>query len=343
MSSGPLLSAWTTLGVGGPCRRLVEVRDAAGLGAVLAEAARDQEPVLILGGGSNVVVADSGFPGTVAHIGLAGQRLVREGDEVTATVAGGEDWSSFVERCVSEGLSGVECLVGIPGQAGATPVQNVGAYGQEVAETITGVVVFDRLRGDAARMSPGDCRFGYRTSIFKRNDRYVVLEVTFCLERSPLSRPIAYSELARHLGVAVGERAPIAEVAAAVLELRRRKGMVLDPADEDTRSAGSFFTNPVLPARQVRRLTSLAPAVPTFVTNEGTKVPAAWLVENAGFQKGHKRGNAAISGKHTLAIVTRPGATAEDVLGLAREVRAGVLERFGILLEPEPSLVGAAL
>jgi UDP-N-acetylmuramate dehydrogenase len=340
---GPELSSLTTLGVGGPCRRLVEVGELAALVEVFAEASLAGEPVLVLGQGSNVVVSDEGFPGTVARLGLHGQRATTDGEEVLVSVAAGEDWARLAERCVAEGLSGIECLVGIPGLVGATPVQNVGAYGQEVSQVVASVSVWDRAGRQLRQMTPAECGFGYRTSVFRRSERYVVVEVTFRLRRSKCSRPLAYAELARELGSKTGDRVPLADVAEAVLHLRRTKGMVLDASDPDTKSVGSFFTNPVLDGPEMARLAKVAPEVPRFPTEAGTKVPAAWLVEHAGFPRGYRRGNAAISRKHALAIVALDGARASEVLGLAREVQAAVRQRFGVFLQPEPVLIGADL
>lgn len=351
------LSDWTTLAVGGPADAFVEVADVVSLGDALAEAG--DSPVLVLGGGSNVVVADDGFPGTVVRIAMMGLRLDREGDGVVAHVAAGEDWCSFVSYCVAEGLAGTECLSGIPGLAGATPVQNVGAYGQEVSDTIVSVTAWDRLARTAIQMAPADCHFGYRASIFRTTSRYVVTEVTFNLQRSKLSLPLRYSELADRLGTKLGSRAPLQETAQAVIGLRSSKGMLLGTADPDIRSAGSFFMNPVLGEAQMAELVRLAPEVPRFpagraggtcVAGEGAtaaptswKVPAAWLVERAGFAKGYRKGGAAISSKHALALTVLEGGTAADLLGLAREVRDRVSEVFGVSLVPEPVLVGVHL
>ena len=337
------LSDWTTLRVGGPASSFVEVADVPSLAVALHEAEAAGLPVLVLGGGSNVVVADDGFPGTVVHLGIKGVRLQPEGTGVVARVGAGEDWCGFVALCVAEGLAGVECLSGIPGLAGATPVQNVGAYGQDVAETIAEVTVWDRELRSSVQLAPAECGFRYRDSLFKRNPRYVVTEVTFRLRRSPFSTPLRYEELASRLGAEIGDSAPLEDTARAVIELRRAKGMVLEPTDPDTRSVGSFFTNPVLDEAQARALVQLAPDVPRFPAEGGTKVPAAWLVERAGFAKGHHKGAAAISSKHALALTTLAGGTAADVLALARDVRDGVEGRFGVRLEAEPVLVGLHL
>jgi UDP-N-acetylmuramate dehydrogenase len=352
------LSDWTTLGLGGPADALIEVADTASLADVLVDADARGSQLLVLGGGSNVVVADEGFPGTVVRIAMRGLRLERLGDSVTARVAAGEDWSSFVSYCVAEGLAGTECLSGIPGLAGATPVQNVGAYGQEVSDTIVSVTVWDRVARSALEMAPSDCNFGYRTSIFRTTSRYVVTEVTFELQRSKLSLPLRYKELAERLGTKLGGCAPLDETARTVLELRTSKGMVLTSAGPDSRSAGSFFVNPVLDELQMGELLRLAPDVPSFPAartsgaGEGTgsgpastawKVPAAWLVERAGFARGYRKGGAAISSRHTLALTVRDGGTTGDLLALAREVRDGVLNTFGVRLVPEPVLIGAHL
>ena len=336
-------SQWTTIGVGGPADQLVEVPDVGTLNLALMTAHREGSPVLVLGGGSNVVISDDGFAGAVIHIGIKGRQIRVDVDDVLISIGAGEDWASFVRFCVSEGFSGVECLAGIPGSVGGTPVQNVGAYGQEVRGTIEAVGVWDRLHGRSGRMSPAECAFAYRDSIFKRKERYVVTDVLFRLQRSRWSQPLRYAELADRLGCPVGHRAPLEETSAAVVALRRAKGMVLDGSDPDSRSAGSFFTNPVLGGAQMARLRTLAPDVPSFPVPEGTKVPAGWLVERAGFARGYRNGTAAISTKHALALTAGVGGTAADVLALAREIRAGVREHFGVVLEPEPVLVGLHL
>ena len=261
-------------------------------------------------------------------------------------VAAGEEWEPFVARCVAEGLAGVECLSGIPGSIGATPIQNVGAYGQEVAETITAVRVLDRGSGEVAELAPADCGFAYRSSAFKRTPGgWVVLAVTFALERRELSGPLAYAELAHTLGVQPGEGAPLAEVREAVLALRRGKGMVLDPGDSDTVSAGSFFTNPILEADAFAALEQRAAEhgrPPGFPEADGrVKTSAAWLIERAGFRRGHGNPEGiAISSKHTLALTNRGAGTTAELLALAGEIAGGVRERFGVRLEPEPTLVG---
>ena len=344
------LAGYTTLRVGGPAARLVETDTADDLILVVRDADLAGELLLVLGGGSNLVIADEGFDGTVARVASAGVAVRQADDLVRITVAAGENWDRLVEWAVSEKLAGVECLAGIPGLAGATPIQNVGAYGQEVASTITAVRVFDRHLGRELTLTPAQCAFAYRTSVFKVTaGRYVVLDVTFELVREPMSRPIGYAELAGMLGVEVGEQAPLADVRDAVLALRRGKGMVLDPDDPDTASAGSFFTNPVLDQAQLVTLERVASArgikVPRFAADDGrVKVPAGWLIEQAGFGKGFQGpGGARISTKHTLALTNHDQASAADLIGLARQVAGGVRETFGVELTNEPVLVGLHL
>ena len=317
------LAELTTLRLGGPAAEYVEARTE----AEIIDAARDA--ALVVSGGSNVVVADEGVPGRVVRIATRG--VEREGARLT--VAAGEDWDALVARCVAGGLQGFECLSGIPGSVGATPIQNVGAYGQEVAETVESVRVFDRETGRVEEMSAADCGFVYRGSVFKYHDRRIVLSVTFRLNESGVSGPLRYAELARTLDVPVGGSAPLADVREAVLTLRRRKGMVIDPGDPDSVSAGSFFTNPVL---------EVAPdGAPAWPEPDGrVKTSAAWLIEQAGFHKGYGDGRIGISTKHTLALVNRGGGTTAELLALAREIAAGVRDRFGIELHPEPVLVG---
>jgi UDP-N-acetylmuramate dehydrogenase len=320
------LAKLTTLRLGGPAERLIEARTE----AEVIEAAPGAD--LVLAGGSNVVVADEGVPGTVLRIATRGV----ERDGLRLTVAAGEDWDALVARCVAEGLQGFECLSGIPGTVGATPIQNVGAYGQEVSETVESVRVLDRETGRVEEMPAAACGFVYRGSVFKYHDRRVVLSVTFRMRDAERSGPIRYAELARALDVPIGGSAPLADVRDAVLALRRRKGMVIDPADPDSVSAGSFFTNPLL---------DTAPAgAPVWPEPDGRlKTSAAWLIEQAGFHKGYGNGRIGISTKHTLALVNRGGATTAELLSLAREIVAGVRVQFGVVLHPEPVLVPAEL
>jgi UDP-N-acetylmuramate dehydrogenase len=339
------LAPLTTLKLGGPARAFAEATTDDELVAAVREAEAAGEPVLLLAGGSNLVLADEGWDGTVVAVRTRGvAEGAGDGRFVHLTVAAGEDWDPFVASCVQRGLAGVECLSGIPGSVGATPIQNVGAYGQEVAETISAVLVHDRERDDTYRMSPGDCGFGYRTSRFKGGDRFVVLSVSFALTAGELSQPIRYAELARALDVDVGARVPLADARRAVLELRRGKGMVLDPCDADTVSAGSFFTNPVLTTEAFAALQARAGAAPPgFPDDDGhVKTSAAWLIERAGFPKGYGRGGARVSSKHTLALTNRGGTTA-DLVALAREIRDGVSQAFGVELRAEPTLVGVSL
>ncbi len=348
-----VLSEYTTLGLGGPAARFVTAQTERALVTEVQAADQRGEPLLVLGGGSNLVIADDGFDGTVIAIRTSGVRLPAGDGSVTVTAAAGQDWDALVRRCVTGGLAGTECLAGIPGLVGATPIQNVGAYGQEVAETITTVRCYDRASREVVELAAADCGFGYRTSRFKQDPaRFVVLGVTFMLTQDPLSLPVRYAELARRLGVAAGERVPLVDTRAAVLELRRGKGMVLDPGDPDTRSAGSFFTNPVVSAATLAAVEAAATArfgaaaaVPRFPAADGqVKLPAAWLIERAGFGKGYRTGSGArISAKHTLALVNPGGGSTKDLLALAAEIRDGVRAAFGIELVPEPVLVGVSL
>jgi UDP-N-acetylmuramate dehydrogenase len=341
------LAGYTTLRLGGPADRMVTARDPDEIAQSVREAALAGEPALILGGGSNVVVADQGFAGVVILVRSRGIRvLARDQAAVTVRVEAGEEWSEVVDAAVAAGWSGLECLAGIPGLAGATPIQNVGAYGQEVAEAITAVHVWDRRDGRAATLPPARCGFGYRASAFKRSDRWVVLAVEFRLATSASSAPVRYAELAAALGVALGDRAPLAAVRDAVLGLRAGKGMLLDPDDPDTYSAGSFFTNPVLDPAGWARLRERCAGLgepPRWPGGGGTtKTSAAWLIERAGYGRGYGDGAVAISSKHTLALTNRGQGTSRALLALAGEIRDGVSRRFGVVLEPEPVLVPPA-
>jgi UDP-N-acetylmuramate dehydrogenase len=335
------LAAFTTLRLGGPAGTLTVVSDPDEAVTTVRKAAAEGRSVLVLAGGSNVIVGDDGFPGTVVLLRTTGIRVVDERDDsVVVRVAAGEPWDDFVSYAVTNGYSGIECLSGIPGSAGATPIQNVGAYGQEVSHTIAAVRAYDREHDSIRVMSPRECEFAYRKSIFKNNDRFVVLEVDFRLALSGESAPIRYAELARTLGVEPGDRVPSGEAREAVLKLRAGKGMVLDPDDRDTWSVGSFFTNPVLSADDWAALDLEAPHWPG---DDGTvKVPAAWLIERAGFPKGFAGDGVAISGKHTLALTNRGEGTTTALLDLARTIRDGVRDRFGIELHPEPVLINCA-
>jgi UDP-N-acetylmuramate dehydrogenase len=340
------LAPYTTLRLGGPAREFAEATTAEQLVSLIAEADRKKVPTLVLGGGSNVVVADEGFDGLVVKVATEGVVVSRDGEEVVLTVEAGEDWDPLVARAVAEGWSGIECMSGIPGLVGSTPIQNVGAYGQEVAQTIRCVRAYDRRTRQVVDLEARQCGFSYRDSAFKRDlARYVVLAVTYALDISEMSGPVAYQELAGRLRVGLGDQVPLAQAREAVLGLRRGKGMVLDPEDPDTYSAGSFFTNPVLTAEEAAELATRAPDHPRWEMPDGSlKVPAAWLIEQAGFPKGYGRGPVRISTKHTLALTNPTGAaTTADLLALAREVRDGVREKFGVSLVNEPVLVGCAL
>lgn len=338
---GVPLGAHTTLRVGGPARDFVEVTSAHELVEVVRALDAAGEPVLVLGGGSNLLVGDAGFDGTVVKVATRGV-----GQDVTAcsgavvTVAAGEPWDPLVALTVERGWTGLEALSGIPGSVGATPIQNVGAYGAEVGQHITTVRTLDRSTGTIRTLFAAECGFGYRTSVFKAHPgRYLVLDVTFQLRLGSQSAPVRYAELARVLGVEVGARVPATHVRDAVLALRGSKGMVLDDADPDTFSAGSFFTNPVLDGA-----TALPDGAPRYAQPDGrVKTSAAWLIEHAGFGRGWGDGAARLSTKHALALTNRGAARAVDVLELARTVRSGVERTFGITLEAEPVLVGCAL
>ncbi len=343
------LADHTTLRLGGAARRFVVASTDEEVVAAVRAADDAGEPLLVLGGGSNLVVADDGFDGTVVAVATSGITADVDGDDepgcggALVTVAAGEVWDDVVAVAVERGWVGLEALSGIPGSTGATPIQNVGAYGQEVAQTIARVRVWDRHDRRQRTIAAADCGFGYRHSRFKAEPgRYVVLDVTFQLRQGTLSAPVQYAELARTLGVEVGERAPLAEVRSAVLGLRGGKGMVLDADDHDTWSAGSFFTNPVVPVTQVPEG---APAWP--VGDDLVKTSAAWLIDHAGFAKGYVAPLAgtrvSLSTKHTLAVTNRGGATTDELLSLARTVRDGVEAAYGIRLVNEPVLVGCEL
>lgn len=349
------LAEHTTLRLGGPAGRLVIARTEETLVTAVREADAEAAATggrrpLVLGGGSNVLVSDDGVPGTTVLVATAGRGLHETADGgAVVTVEAGEDWDTVVEECVSLGWGGLECLSGIPGRAGAVPVQNVGAYGVEISELLVDVDLYDRRTGEVrTRVPAAELGLGYRTSALKGRDAAVVLRIRLVLTPGPSSRPIRYPELARALGVEVGAAAPIVEVRAAVLALRRSKGMVLDPADHDTWSAGSFFTNPVIDAATADRVMAVAAdeRMPRWPTDNGmVKLSAAWLISQTGFQRGHPGpgGRVGLSSRHSLALTNRGAGTTEDMLALAREVRDGVRDRFGVTLTPEPVLVGCAL
>jgi UDP-N-acetylmuramate dehydrogenase len=344
------LAELTTLRLGGPARCVIDCADTESLIHVVESCDDAREPLLVLGGGSNVLVADAGFDGTVVRVLSSGVENRGAAGRVIVTAQAGESWDRLVNRCIGDGLAGIECLAGIPGSTGATPIQNVGAYGQEVAQTITRVVAYDRAARETRSLTPAECRFAYRSSIFKQQGgRWVVSEVDFALRERDTSEPIRYSELARYLKVTVGESAPLADVRDAVLHLRRAKGMVLDPDDPDTVSAGSFFLNPILDADQLTGVRArvhdlCGPGVePPIFPAEGEKVKtsAAWLIERAGFHRGYgDRERIAISSKHMLALTNRGSGTTAELVTLAREIAGTVWQRFGIEIKPEPVFVG---
>jgi UDP-N-acetylmuramate dehydrogenase len=341
MNTHVSLADHTTLRIGGPADKFVEARTEDELIAAVRDADAAGEPVLLLSGGSNVVIGDDGFRGTVVKVATTGVRVDADlCSGAMVRVAAGEDWDGFVQRAIAEEWSGLESMSGIPGLAGSTPVQNVGAYGHEVAETIASVRVWDRVAGKVETIFAAECGFSYRNSRFKAEPaRYVVLEVTFQLTLGDLSAPVGYAELARVLDLEPGSRAPMTDVREAVLGLRRSKGMVLDPADHDTWSAGSFFTNPILdtPAE-------VPAGAPQWPQPDGrVKTSAAWLIEHAGVSKGFTIGNAAVSSKHTLALTNRGQATAKELLTLATHVRTQVQQSFNITLVNEPVLVNCTL
>jgi UDP-N-acetylmuramate dehydrogenase len=331
------LSELTTLRLGGPAGRIEVAGTSEELVRLVAEADAAGEPVLLIGGGSNLVVGDGGWPGAVIRV--ASRRISRaeHGGEQHITVDAGVNWDELVSATVTEGLAGLETMSGIPGLVGATPVQNVGAYGAEVADVITGLRIYDRQSRQVECWSPQRSEFGFRTSAFKHTDRFVVLEVTFRLVRSSRSLPVRYLELARRLGVEAGGTAALEAVRQTVLELRRSKGMVLDEADHDTWSVGSFFVNPLLDA-----VPAAAQDCPQWEVDGRRKLSAAWLIEQAGFPRGwgldRGRGTVGVSTKHTLALTNRGGATTAELLELAGEIRAGVESTFGIRLGPEAHL-----
>lgn len=344
-----VLADLTTLHLGGPAARFVRAETEAELLAAVRAADAAGEPVLVVGGGSNLVVADEGFPGLVVQVatrGISDDALNASdacgSNDVTVRVAAGENWDDFVAHAVARGWVGVEALSGIPGSVGATPVQNVGAYGQEVAQTISSVRTWDRVADQQRTFSAAECEFSYRHSLFKGDpDRYLVLEVSFQFHPGTLGAPVAYAELANALSVPVGDRAPLDSVRAQVLSLRAGKGMVLDPVDHDTWSAGSFFTNPILTHVQAQ---SLPEDAPRYRQPDGlVKSSAAWLIDRAGFNKGYGNERVSLSTKHTLALTNRGSATTEDLLALAREVRDGVEQVYGVRLVNEPVLVNCQL
>ena len=334
----------TTIGVGGTARYLVEARAESDVSEALEWAARRGAPVRVLGGGSNLVVADSGFDGLVIAIGLRGVACSTARGDAQLTAQAGEPWDNVVERAVSRGLSGLEGLSGIPGCAGATPIQNVGAYGQEVAETIASVRAIDRQTRQPVELAAKDCAFAYRDSFFKSQapERYVVTEVRFALTERPPAEA-RYPDLQRELLRRELSQPTLAELRACVLAVRREKSMLLDPADPNGRSCGSFFLNPIVGTEQAEHVRQVAGsnAPPTYPQPDGrVKLAAGWLIEQSGFGKGLRDGNVGLSTNHALALVAHAGATAADVARLSSRIRDGVRARFGVELHPEPNFWG---
>lgn len=332
------LAPYTTLGIGGPARWFAEIAEETALPEALSFAREHNLPVFLLGGGSNIVVADEGFPGLVLHIAMRG--IEQLGNRFR--VAAGQEWDGFVSHAIDRGYGGVECLAGIPGTVGGTPVQNVGAYGQEVSNTIVAVRALDRSTLAFVDLPAHECGFSYRKSIFNstQRDRYIVTRVDYRLNSDAPSQ-ILYPDVQRYF--AGRENPPsLAETAAAVREIRRGKGMLLVEGEADCRSAGSFFKNPILPRAAYDAIVSKQEtAVPFYPAPEGSvKIPAAWLIEHAGFHKGFSMGPVGISSRHTLALINRGGATARDLLALRDHIVNAVMQTFGIQLEPEPVWVG---
>jgi len=335
------LAPFTTLGVGGPAKHFITARSETDVVEAFEWATSSGEAVFVLGGGSNILVSDAGFNGLVIKIELRGIEFSADGDHVQLTARAGEDWDPLVEKCVANGYAGFECLSGIPGTVGGTPVQNVGAYGQEVSETIVSVQCFDRIAGEILSLTNEECGFAYRKSIFNttERDRYVVLSVLYRLRQKGEPR-ITYKDLREHF---VDQAPTLTKTRDAVLRIRRSKSMVIDPEDPNSRSAGSFFKNPVV---QTSVADSIAEEleidrIPQFAAGDGlVKIPAAWLIERSGIGKGFGLGNAGISSNHSLAIINRGGASAAEIVALKDLIQKTVLDKFGISLQPEPILVG---
>jgi UDP-N-acetylmuramate dehydrogenase len=338
------LAPLTTIGIGGPARYFVRATSVDELREAVDWAGRNNHPLFVLGGGSNLLISDAGFPGLVLHVDLRGITLESEDAFATVKVGAAEPWDPFVALAVENSWAGIECLSGIPGSTGATPIQNVGAYGQDVSETIIRVEVLDRNTGLVQSLTNWDCRFGYRSSLFKNyeRERYIVVGVTFRLKKNGQAN-VRYPELQRYLderGIAASDLPGVRD---AVIAIRKRKGMVIDAADPDTRSDGSFFMNPVLSAAEFERFRELGgtESAPTFPSSDGSvKLSAAWLIEHAGFGKGFTHRNVGLSSKHTLAVINRGGGTAREVIELVELIQKGVRERFGVEIHPEPNFIG---
>ncbi|MBV8205820.1 MAG: UDP-N-acetylmuramate dehydrogenase [Acidobacteria bacterium] len=339
------LAPLATLGVGGPARYFAEAAGSADVQAAIRWAGQRNVRLFVLGGGSNLVISDAGFPGLVLRIAIPGMDDRRENGSLILQAGAGVEWDAAVARAVELGAAGVECLSGIPGTVGGTPVQNVGAYGQEVSDTICEVEAVDRETGEVSSFCAAACQFAYRSSIFNTvaRERYVIVRVSFALE--PGGAPaIRYADLKRYFSEHGPAQPSLADARCAVREIRRAKAMLICEGEEDCRSAGSFFKNPIVTSAENQRLADLAAragaTIPSFHTAEGLKVSAAWLVEHSGFQKGYARGAVGISRRHALAIVNRGGATAADVIVLKDEIQRGVRDAWGVELVPEPVFVG---
>jgi len=341
------MAPMTTLGIGGPARYFAEVTDSDSLSAGIRWARDRGVPVFVLGGGSNVVVSDDGFPGLVLRISIRGIDTRIDNDTVTVTAGAGEEWDPLVAYCVERDYGGIECLSGIPGRVGATPIQNVGAYGQEVSETLLSIDAMDTSTGQQLRIASQECGFGYRTSRFKTQDRsrFIITSVTYRLAINGKAA-VRYPELNGYLAERGLSDPSLGEVRDAVLAIRRRKGMVIDAADPDSRSIGSFFVNPVVSPEELEQIKKRAGSLiagqpmPTYYMSDGkVKIPAAWLIEHAGYQRGHIHGSVGLSTKHPLAIINRGSGTAREILELAEQIRSRVFEVYGVTLTPEPVLL----
>jgi len=337
------LSNFTTLKVGGPAQKIVHAHTEDEIVEFVKAADKAGEQVLILGGGSNLLISDAGFAGTVIRVESKGNALDYDAcSGGMIEVSAGEDWDKFVALTIEKGFADLESLSGIPGTIGGAPIQNIGAYGHEVSETIARVKAYDRTKGEITTFTNEQCQFSYRNSVFKAEaGRYVILNVAFQLRKGEQSLPITYAELAKFLSVNIGDRAPVVEVRKAILQLRGRKGMLIDAGDVNSNSAGSFFVNPILNKDMADKLPADAPRWPQ--TDGRVKTSAAWLMEHAGVNKGEKLAGAQISNKHVLALTNSGSATAGDIVELAKRARAKVFEKFGVKLEAEVQLVGLDL
>ena len=349
LSENVPLAPLTTLGIGGPARFFAECVSGETLSAGVKWARDEGLPLFVLGGGSNVVISDDGFPGLVMRVSIRGIEIAIEGEQVIITAGAGEEWDSLVAYCTGRNFAGFECLSGIPGRVGATPIQNVGAYGQETRETLVSVEALDLATGKVVEIRAEECEFGYRLSRFKTRDRdrFIITRVTYRLVAN--GKPVVrYAELQKYLAENGAGDPTTEQVREAVLAIRRRKAMVIDPNDTDSRSVGSFFVNPVVTVEEFQKIKTRASHVmakgdemPAFPSSDGrVKLSAAWLIERAGFHRGYVHGNVGTSTKHALAIINRGGGAAREVIGLKEQIQSGVLDRFGVTLTPEPIFVG---